>query len=81
MTYRTYNIESFLDGDYSIAHLEELDNYSSLELHRDCMRQIDEWMELRASDEYLILLGHVLFKSEKDATLFTLGFQFHDYKE
>ena len=42
------------------------------------MRAIEQWLEPRAHDEYLVLMTTVMFKNEKDAMLFKLGFEFHD---
>lgn len=72
---RSYEIMDFVDVDQrNFIRLDPVDSKTAMLR----MRAIEEWLESRATDEYLIVMSTVMFMSEKDAVLFKLGFDFRD---
>ena len=69
---RSFDLQTLVDDDYVVVKLNE-------ELAGDInmpsqLKEIEEWMDPRSEDEYIILMQTVLFKSERDAAIFKLKY-------
>lgn len=69
---RSFNLDTLIEDDYFIVKLD-------VELQGDLimprrMKEIEDWMDPRSEDEYIILMSAVLFKSESDALIFKLKY-------
>jgi hypothetical protein len=76
MSNRSYDLEDFADEWYEVE-LSEPILHDDGPLFVEKINQIEAWADVHTTDKYLIMLKHVIFKREKDAMLFRLGYQFH----